>query len=195
MIAIFILLMTLLNSGFSENGVDGGSLKIIEQFLSSMTTLEADMEMDVFVNNQSVNHFKGKIWLDRRKGFLRINYGKDKMIAKSGMLFIYQEGQATQKFDATDTPAGILLKPSIDFKDKQIAIKNFIKDEKCWELFLTYDSPVGQIPVKLSFRPSPVMILLGWEIQNPDGSITRVHLDPSQTHMSIPIDSALFCIE
>ncbi|MCE2716407.1 MAG: LolA family protein [Pseudomonadota bacterium] len=195
MIPIFIFLMTLLSSGFSESGVDEANLKIIEQFLSSMTTLKADMEMDIFVNGRRSNHFEGKIWLDRRKELLRINYGKDKMIAKNGMLFVYQEGQETQKFDATDTPAGILLKSSINFNDKKIAIKNFVKNDERWELFLTYDSPVGQIPVTLFFKPLPVMILLGWEIQNPDGSITKVCLDPSQTHMSISIDSSIFCAE
>lgn len=170
-------------------------LKIIEQFLSAMTTLEADMEMSISENNNLIGHFHGKIWLDRQKAFLRINYGKHKMISKKGMLFIYQDMQEVQKFDATDTPAGILLKPTITFKGEKIVVKDFIKDAACWKLSLTYDSPVGQIPVELYFAPPPVIVLSGWKIQNIDGSVTEVRLNPEEIHMSIPIDPSIFEVD
>lgn len=190
MAAIFLLFTVMLSVIFSESASDK-DIKTIEQFLSSMTTLEADMEM-ILENGDMLNHFNGKIWLDRRNGFLRINYGKNNMVAKNGMLFVFQENQDVQKFDTADTPAGILMKPSIDFKGKQVNVKDFKKGKECWQLVIAYDTPIGEIPVVLYFRPPPVIILLGWRIQNSDGSNTRVQLDPEKTHMSVNIDPSIF---
>ncbi len=190
--AFLLLVVVFFSSVFSV--VDEASLKIIEQFLSSMNTLEADMTMDICSGekNSVSEYFEGKIWLDRHHGFLRINYGKNVMIAREGMLFIDQENQEVQKIETENTPAGILLKPTINFKEEKFIVKSLTKRNDLWQLFLFYDSPIGQIPVTLYFKPLPVMILLGWTIQNPDGSVTNVHLNPEKTHMAIDIDASIF---
>lgn len=193
MLFYVLLIIAFFTSVFSS--IDEASLEIIEQFLSSMNTLEADMAMDICYGDKNTESFKGKIWLDRTHGFLRIDYGKNVMIARDGVLFVNQENQEVQKFETDDTPAGILLRRSITFKEEKLVVKSLTKLKNLWQLFFMCDSPVGQIPVTLYFRPLPVIILLGWTIQNPDGSITNVHLNPEKTHMEIKIDSSIFKIE
>jgi hypothetical protein len=39
------------------------------------------------------------------------------------------------------------------------------------------------------------MVLMGWTIQNPDGSVTNVYLNPDKTHMAIKIDPSVFKID
>lgn len=174
--------------------IDNTKLKIIEDFLSTMSTLEADMTMDISFGNKdtSLEHYEGKIWLDRPGKLLRINYGKNTMVSRKGALIIQQENEKPQEFATDDTPAGILLRPSISFKSEGIAIKSLTQIEDLWQLHLTYDSPAGSIPVTLYFKPKPIMILMGWSIQNPNGSITNVHLNPDKTHMAVKIDSSIF---
>jgi len=194
MSAFFIFMVLFFSSVFSN---DGDDLKKIEQFLSLMSTLEADMTMEIQsgAENAVTERFEGKIWLDRHNGFLRINYGSNVILAKGGVLFVHQENQDLQKFDTQDTPAGILLRSKISFDEKGIAVKSFTKIKELWQLFLTYDSPIGQVPVTLYFKPFPVMILLGWTIQNPDGSVTNVHLDPEKTHMAVAINQSIFSLK
>lgn len=194
MSAFFIFMALFFSSVFSN---DGDDLKKIEQFLSLMSTLEADMTMEIQsgAENAVAERFEGKIWLDRHNGFLRINYGSNVILAKGGVLFVHQENQDLQKFDTQDTPAGILLRSKISFDEKGIAVKSFTKIKELWQLFLTYDSAIGQVPVTLYFKPFPVMILLGWTIQNPDGSVTNVHLDPEKTHMAVAINQSIFSLK
>ena len=195
----FLLMITLLISVLSaDSAIDNTKLKIIEDFLSAMNTLEAEMTMDIDSgNNTSPEHFEGKIWLDRHKDnkLLRINYGKNTMVARQGTLTIAQENEPPQEFATDDTPAGILLRPSISFKSEGITVKSLTQIEDLWQLNLAYDSPAGSIPVTLYFKPKPIMILMGWTIQNPNGSVTHVHLDPNKTHMAIKIDSSVFKLD
>jgi hypothetical protein len=177
----------------ADSAIDESKLKIIEDFLSTMDTLEADMTMDIDSgNNIPPEHFDGKIWLDRKNKQLRLNYGKSTMIAKKGTLIVAQENERPQEYATDDTPAGILLRPSISFKSEGITVKSLTQIEDLWQLFLTYDSPAGSIPVNLYFKPKPIMILMGWAIENPNGSITNVHLNPDKTHMAIKIDPSVF---
>ncbi len=192
----FLLIITVLISAISANiSIDSAKLKSIEDFLSSMSTLEADMIMDIDSGNNAAEHYEGKIWLDRKNKLLRINYGKNIMVACEGTLVIQQENERPQEFPADDTPAGILLRPSIDFESDGITVKSLTQVEDLWQLCLSYDSPAGLIPVTLYFKLKPVMLLMGWTIQNPNGSITNVHLNPDKTHMAIKIDSSIFKLD
>lgn len=191
----FLLLIVLsFSSAFANSSIDQEKLKIIEDFLSSMNTLEAEIMMDIDSGDKSrePEHFKGKIWLDRKQKLLRINYGKNAMIAKDGMLIVHQENESPQEFATDDTPAGILLSSSISFEGEGIVAKSLTQINDLWQLCLSYDSPAGLIPVTLYFKPKPIMVLLGWTIQNPNGSITNVHLSPEKIHMAISIDSSIF---
>lgn len=193
--SIFLLLIIIfLNPAFSDDVAYKEKLSVIEQFLSSMNTLEADITMDIFSEDEStmLEHFEGRLWLERKRGLLRINYGKNFMIAKNGVLFVCEEKQEIQKFDTEDTPAGILLRSFISFKEEKVTVKSFVEIKGIWRLLLMYDSPIGQVPVTLYFKPLPVMILLGWTIQNPDRSITKVYLNPETIHMAINIDQSIF---
>lgn len=174
--------------------MDDTKIKVIEDFLSTMNTLEADMTMDINSGNKdlSLEHYEGKIWLDRENKLLRINYGKNTMVSREGALIIKQENENPQEFATDDTPAGILLRPSISFKNEGITVKSLAQIKDLWQLHLTYDSPAGPIPITLYFKPKPIMILMGWTIQNPNGSITNVHLNPDKTHMAIKIDPSIF---
>lgn len=177
----------------ADSVIDETKLKSIEDFLSTISTLEADMTMTLDSGNNTLSEcFKGKLWLDRKNKLLRINYGKSAIIAKKGTLMIAQENEQPQQYATDDTPAGILLRPSISFKSEGIVVKSLTQVEDLWQLSITYDSPAGSIPVILYFKPKPVMILMGWTIQNPNGSITNVHLNPDKTHMAINIDSSIF---
>ncbi len=171
--------------------IDQKKLEKIENFLSAMTTLESEMSMDI-TNGDSKKEHTGKIWLDRKSQSMRINYGNSSMVAKNGTIRICQENTEPQEYVTDSTPAGLLLKPSISFKEDGIIVKSLIELNGLWVLSVSYDSPAGTIPVTLYFRPEPVMLLMGWTIQNPNGSITNVHLNPEKTHMSIPIDSKIF---
>lgn len=197
-----IFLITTLWSGAETNQVqkiDAAKLKAIEEFLSTMTTLEANMTMDIISGKNIVDHFDGKIWLDRKKSLLRINYGNNHMIASKGTLRIVQENETPQEFSTEDTPAGILLKPKINFESEGITVKSLIvikdnskDDNDLWQLHLCYDSPAGSVPITLYFKSKPVMLLLGWSIHNPNQTMTNVHLDPEKTHMAIDIDTKVF---
>ena len=178
----------------APSSIDGIKLKKIEDFLSSMISLEADIKMDIDSGNKQVpaERHEGKIWLDRGNGLLRINYGKSFMVAKKGTLVVRQENERPQEYMTDDTPAGILLCPKIDFKSKGIVVKSLTSIKDLWQLSLNYESPVGYVPVVLYFRPNPVMVLMGWTIQNPDGSVTNVYLNPDKTHMAIKIDPSVF---
>ena len=82
---ILFLFILLINPICAKANIDQKKLKIIEDFLSDMTSLEADMTMDIISENENTNpeHYLGKIWLDRKLGLLRINYGKNFMVAKN----------------------------------------------------------------------------------------------------------------
>ncbi len=194
---ILFLFILLINPICAKANIDQKKLKIIEDFLSDMTSLEADMTMDIISENENTNpeHYLGKIWLDRKLGLLRINYGKNFMVAKKGTLKVVQENEKEQEYSTEDTPAGILLQPKIDFEKEGIIVKSLTEVDDLIQLFLVYDSPAGSIPITMYFRPKPVMVLMGWAIQNPNQSITNVYLNPEKTHMSIKIDSSIFKIK
>lgn len=185
-----IILIPSLHFLFAEN-IDQNKLKIIENFLSTMTTLESAMHMEI-INNNSSENYKGKIWLDRKNKLMRINYGKSFMVAKDGVLTICQENAEPQTLPADSTPAGILLEPSIQFSSGETTVNSLQEVNGVWALNILYNSPVGLIPVTLYFKQKPVMLLLGWTIQNTNGSVINVHLDPEKTHMSIGIDNNIF---
>ena len=112
---ILFLFILLINPICAKANIDQKKLKIIEDFLSDMTSLEADMTMDIISENENTNpeHYLGKIWLDRKLGLLRINYGKNFMVAKKGTLKVVQENEKEQEYSTEDTPAGILLQPKL----------------------------------------------------------------------------------
>ena len=191
-----LIISMLFNVVLASEVVDQNHLKTIEDFLSSMDTLEAEITMDIdYGSGPPKERYDGKIWLDRKNKLLRINYGKSFMIAKSGMLMIKSENERQQEFSTEDTPAGLLLRPSINFKSDGITVKSLTQIEELWVLSLAYDSPAGSIPVTMYFKPKPVMLLMGWTIQNPNGSITNVHLNPDKTHMAIVIPQTVFQTE
>jgi outer membrane lipoprotein-sorting protein len=175
--------------------VDQKKLEIIEKFLSSMNTLEAEMTMDIICGKDNQEQYAGKIWLDRKNKLLRINYGKSSMVAKNDSLIIKPENEKAQEFAAQDTPAGLLLRPSISFQKDGVVVKSLTEMNGLWMLSITYDSPAGSIPVTMYFKPKPVMLLMGWTIQNPNGSITNVHLNPDATHMAIAIPASIFKLD
>ncbi len=191
---IYLFISTILAG--SPSSINEVKLKTIEDFLSSMSTLEADMTMEIDSGNKDmpVECHEGKIWLDRENGLLRINYGKNSMIARNGSLVVRQE-TSLQEFATDDTPAGILLRKKIDFKSEGVVVKSLIQTQDLWQLSLSYDSPAGSIPVTLYFKPKPVMLLVGWSIENPDGSTTNVHLNLEEMHMAIKINSSVFKLE
>lgn len=174
--------------------IDYVKLKTIEVFLSTMNTLQASVKMEIFYDTKlpPAQQFEGQIWLDRAKKFLRIDYGNNKIIAKNGMLAIREGNELVQEFATNDTPAGLLLRPSIKFDDGDIKVLDMKTHEEMLMLALSYTSPVGDVPVTLYFKNQQVMLLLGWTIQNPDGTITQVHLNPDDTHMAMPIDASVF---
>lgn len=191
----YILLIVLQAQIFSQamqiNQID---LKKIEVFLSTMNTLQASVKMEIFYDTKlpPAQQFEGKIWLDRSKKFLRIDYGNNKIIAKNGLLAIKEANEIVQEFETDDTPAGLLLRPSIKFDDGDIKVLDMKNHEDMLMLALSYNSPIGDVPVTLYFKNQQVMLLLGWTIQNPDGTITQVHLNPDDTHMAMPIDVSVF---
>jgi hypothetical protein len=191
----YALLIVLQAQIFSQaaqiNQID---LKKIEVFLSTMNTLQASVKMEIFHDTKlpPAQQFEGKIWLDRARKFLRIDYGNSKIIAKDGWLVIKEANEIVQEFKADDTPAGLLLRPSIKFDDGDIKVLDMKSHEDMLMLALSYTSPVGDVPVTLYFKNQQVMLLLGWTIQNPDGTVTQVHLNPDDTHMAMPIDASVF---
>ena len=195
LLVIYLIISNILAE--SPSTINEVKLKTIEDFLSSMSTLEADMTMEIDSGNKDmpVECHEGKIWLDRENGLLRINYGKNSMIARNGSLVVRQENASPQEFATDDTPAGILLRQKIDFKNEGVAVKSLIQTQDLWQLSLSYDSPAGSIPVTLYFKPKPVMLLVGWTIKNPDGSTTNVHLNLEEMHMAIKINSSVFKLD
>ncbi|MCX7343908.1 MAG: hypothetical protein NT128_07175 [Proteobacteria bacterium] len=188
---ILVIILFSFNFIFAEP-IDQKKLEKIENFLSTMTTLESEMSMDITNGTNSKEEYTGKIWLDRKSQSMRINYGSSSMVAKNGTIRICQENAEPQEYVTDSTPAGLLLKPSISFKEDGIIVKSLTEIDGLWVLSVSYNSPAGPIPVTLYFRAEPVMLLMGWTIQNPNGSITDVHLNPEKTHMSISIDSKIF---
>lgn len=191
----YVLLIVLQTQIFSQTTqINQTDLKKIEVFLSTMNTLQASVKMEIFHDTKlpPVQQFEGKIWLDRAKKFLRIDYGNNKIIAKNGMLAIKEGNEIVQEFETDDTPAGLLLRPSIKFDDGDIKVLDMKNYEDMLMLAISYTSPVGDVPVTLYFKNQQVMLLLGWTIQNPDGTLTQVHLSPDDTHMAIPIDASVF---
>lgn len=174
--------------------IDMVKLKKIEAFLSTMNTLNASIKMQIFQNIKAspAQEFEGKIWLDRQSKMLRIDYGANKIIAKNGMLAIKEGDELVQEFATDDTPAGLLLKPCIKFDDAGINVLDMRMQDDLLMLAVSYSSPVGDVPLTLYFKDQQVMLLLGWTIQNPDGTLTQVHLNPDDTHMAIPIEKSIF---
>lgn len=175
--------------------IDQVKLKKIETFLSTMNTLKASIKMQIFQNTKSApaQEFTGEIWLDRQNKMLRIDYGNNKIIAKNGMLAIKEGDELVQEFATDDTPAGLLLRPSIKFDDAGINVLDMrMHDGDLLMLAVSYSSPVGDVPLTLYFKDQQVMLLLGWTIQNPDGTLTQVHLNPDDTNMAIPLEKSTF---
>lgn len=169
-------------------------LQKIETFLSTINTLESKITMQILnpSNANEFQEFSGKIWLDRTKKLLKINYGKNQIISKNGTITIQNENSQPETFATEDTPAGILLKNSIKFNQQGINVSDLKEEKGLIMLALSYSSPAGEIPVTLYFKEKPVMLLLGWTLENPDGTITQIHLDPENTHMAIAIDESVF---
>ena len=189
---ILLIVIAFICSSVFADDINQKNLKTIENFLSAMTTLESEMSMDISSGANISENYIGKIWLDRKNKLLRINYGKSFMIAKNGNLTVCQENEKPQEISTEDTPAGLLLRPLINFNSAGIKVKSLSEIEGLWVLNIVYESPVGLVPVTMYFKPKPVMILMGWTIQNPNGSITNVHLNPDSTHMSIKIPASVF---
>ncbi len=186
----------LFNVIVASEAIDQNRLKTIEAFLSSMDTLEAAMTMDITYGAATPQeHYDGKLWLDRKHQLLRIDYGKNSMVAKNSTLIIRSENELPQEIATEDTPAGLLLRPAISFQSDGITVKSLTQLVDLWVLSLAYDSPAGSIPVVLYFKPKPVMLLMGWTIQNPNGSITNVHLNPDKTHMAVAIPPSIFQLD
>lgn len=174
--------------------IDQVKLKKIEKFLSTMNTLKASIKMQIFQSTKSApaQEFEGKIWLDRQNKMLRIDYGNNKIIAKNGLLVIKEGDELVQEFATDDTPAGLLLRPCIKFDDAGINVLDMRLHDDLLMLAVSYSSPVGDVPLTLYFKDQQVMLLLGWTIQNPDGTLTQVHLNPDDTHMAIPLEQSIF---
>lgn len=204
---ILVLLICLISSSFSLLYPEKTNLtkteqdKVIkiEEFLSTMTTLHASTRMQISQNssNNIPGEFIGKIWLDRTKKMLRIDYSSgnaktNKIIAKNGMLAILEEGGDLQEFSSDDTPAGILLKPSIKFNQDGINVTHLTEQQGVLILSIAYCSPIGDIPITLYFKEKPFMLLMGWTIQNPNGTITQIYLDPDNTSMAMPLEESIF---
>lgn len=181
-------------SGDQTSKIDQVKLKKIESFLSTMNTLHASIKMQIFQNIKAspAQEFEGKIWLDRPNKLLRIDYGANKIIAKNCMLTIKEGDELVQEFATDDTPAGLLLRPSIKFDDAGINVLDMKEHDDLLMLAVSYSSPVGEVPLTLYFKDQQVMLLLGWTIQNPDGTLTQVHLNPDDTHMAVPLEKSIF---
>lgn len=174
--------------------IDQAQLNKIETFLSTMNTLRAAIKMQIFQNNKSapMQEFQGTIWLDRNNKLLRIDYGNSKILAKNGMVVIKENNETVQELATDDTPAGLLLRPCIQFNDAGINVLDMKEHNELLMIALSYSSPVGDIPLTLYFKNQQVILFLGWTIQNPDGTLTQVHLNPEDTNMAIPLEKSIF---
>jgi outer membrane lipoprotein-sorting protein len=173
--------------------VDPALIKKVEDYLNGLKTYRAR----ILQINDNGSTQKGWFYMERggkkQFGKMRIEYDapiKDLMIV-DGHNFIFYDGQAKEKntYDIDATPAAFLLRRKIDLHhDLKIVEKAVDGTDLGLKVIRSGDESGAALILK--FSTSPIFKLNGWAVIDPQGLMTRVHLE--DVNIGINLDGNLF---
>ncbi|MBW8309000.1 MAG: outer membrane lipoprotein carrier protein LolA [Candidatus Paracaedibacteraceae bacterium] len=177
----------------TQAAVEPALIKKVEDYLNGIKTYRARILQTN--NNGSIQ--KGWFYMERggkkQFGKMRIEYEapiKDLMIV-DGREFIFYDGQAKEKntYDIDATPAAFLLRRKIDLhNDLKIVDKAVDGNELGLKVIRSGDESGAALVLK--FSTSPIFKLNGWAVIDPQGLMTRVHLE--EVNIGMNLDANLF---
>lgn len=176
--------------------VDVPLVKKIETYLNGIKTYKARIIQTN--NNGSVQ--KGWFYMERggkkKFGKMRIQYDapiKDLMVV-DGRNFIFYDAQAKEEntYDIDSTPAAFLLRRKIDLHDDLRIVESQQQGDELGVKVIRAGDESGAALI-LKFSTAPFFKLNGWAVIDPQGLMTRVHLE--DVTIGMPLDESLFKIK
>lgn len=173
--------------------VEASLVKKVEDYLNGIKTYRAR----ILQTNANGSMQKGWFYMQRggksQFGKMRIEYDapvKDLMVV-DGRDFIFYDAQAkeTNTYDIDSTPAAFLLRRKIDLRhDLKVVEKATDGNEIGLKIIRTGDESGAALILK--FATVPIFKLNGWAVMDPQGLLTRVHLE--EVNIGITLDEKLF---
>ncbi len=154
----------------------------------------------IIQTNSDGTHVKGKLFLKKglgNKAKLRLDYQEDykqqMLIKKSEVLIVDLTDGAVSAYPVSMTPAGLILKPKLDFTNDVKLIDSRQVDNDVQIVLAQKDDENGGL-LTLNFTLEDGCHLLRWKVLDPQGNITEVELirDTVQENDSKLVPDALF---
>lgn len=134
--------------------------------------------------NPDGKQIHGKLYLKKGEGNkakLRLDYQADykqkMLIKKSEVLLVDLTDGAVSSYPVSMTPAGLILKPKLDFKKDVKLIDSRQVEEDVQIVLAHHDDANGGI-LTLNFSLTNGVHLLRWKVLDPQGNMTEVELVP-----------------
>lgn len=184
----FIIFFGVLWSG----GAFATPVEDIETYLNSLKTLRAEFNQVSTIGDYAT----GTFYLDKsnpKATLMRLKYDAPTAIDIYGkgdtLTFHDRELRQTSYFQAEETPAGILMQPTIDFS-KDLVIKDVIHTPRYTEVVLTKpELSETYAEVRLLFARDPLK-LHSWVLTDLQGVVTEVVL--KDLAANVPLDQGVF---
>ena len=160
-----------------------------ENYLNQMSTVKGTF---VQHSNTGVEE-KGDFYISR-PGKMRLEYKSPMLVVANGKELIYVDQKLDQEshIPLDSTPAGILLKPSVRFENKDIKVLSTEETADVYEITAVLKDDPGAGQLTLIFTKNPFE-LTSWRVKDAQGVITTVALQNIQ--QDIALKSSLFQIQ
>lgn len=182
-----LFLMMLLYAPFA-NAQTAADLNKIENYLNSITTMEADFVQ--MASNGSTS--EGKLYISKPSK-IRMEYAPpaDVLIVGNGDEIIFHDKELDQitNIDYDDIPGTRILTNTIKINDNSLKVSDFFKDAGSTTITLEYAKEKGVGPITLVFNNNPFE-LKQWKIIDPQS--VEVALSLYNVSTGKPIDENLF---
>ncbi len=194
MFSILRILGATLAMTFSiQAAVEPALVKKVEDYLNGIKTYRAR----ILQTNDNGSTQKGWFYMERggkkQFGKMRIEYDtpiKD-LIIVDGREFIFYDSQAKEKntYGIDATPAAFLLRRKIDLHN-ELKIMEKAVDGNDLGLKVIRSGDESGAALILKFSTAPIFKLNGWAVIDPQGLMTRVHLE--EVNIGMNLDANLF---
>lgn len=167
---------------------DQEDIRRAEAYLNGITTLKARF-LQVAPTGATA---EGNAYLSR-PGRMRLDYDPPTpvQVVADGKFLIYYDKELgqTSYVGLYDTPAGILVRPSIRLQGGDVTVTGVGRGRGVVNISLIQTRDRGAGEITLTFSESPFE-LKQWRVRDPQGQVTTVQLYGAQT--GVRLDPALF---
>ncbi|MES2252914.1 MAG: outer membrane lipoprotein carrier protein LolA [Pseudomonadota bacterium] len=162
------------------------AIKFITRYWNSLTIIVAD----IIQTNPDGAQIKGKLYVKKGEGNkakLRVDYQTDYkqqlLIKKSEVLLVDLTDGAVSAYPVSMTPAGLILKPQLDF-DKDVKFVDSRQVDDDVQIILAHKDDENGGTLTLNFTLADGGHLLRWKVLDPQGNITEVELNPETIRLN-----------